>query len=422
MVSQFSKHISRQIIITVILLALGQAEAFSFETSSSAIFRDDVKTLQVRNPDFFMSPTVIRLGTRDVLHVNFDILGDQHEYLRYKLIHCNADWKPSRLMESEYVEGFNEAEVTDYAYSSNTYIHYVNYNIEIPNSELPILASGNYLLQVYPENDPDDILLQARFSVSENITGVGGVVTSRTDKGFNSEYQQLMLSVDAPGNINPYQDLIITVEQNNRPETLRSLTHPMRVDGNKVIFDHDMNLIFEAGNEYRRFETVRTDYPGMHVDSVMFGGNNWHAWLKEDSMRNDREYVYDSTQHGRFKIDEYNSTDPDLGADYVTVHFTLDAPQISGADIFIDGDFVLNHYDRLNKMTYDFNDGLYHGFMPLKQGSYNYQYVVVPHSTGIPEPAPIEGNKYETQNEYIVKVFLRTPGSRGDRLIGTTVL
>ena len=392
--------------------------------TSTKVFRSDVKTLQVSNLNDFLGSETIRMNSGDRLRVNFDIIGDEHEYLRYRLLHCNSDWQPSRLMESEYVDGFNEVELTDYAYSSNTYVHYVNYNIEIPNPELPILASGNYLLQVYPENEPDDLLLQTRFSVSENTTAVEGVVTSRTDKGFNTEYQQVSLAIDAGrlGNINPYQDLIVTVEQNRRPETMRTVSHPLRIDRGAVIFDHDMNLIFDAGNEYRRFETVRVDYPGMHVDSVKFGGSNWHAWLAEDAFRSDREYVYDQTQQGRFKIDEYNSSDPDLGADYVTVHFLLEAPQIAGADIYIDGDLTMHAFEETNRMKYDYNDGKYHAYLPLKQGSYNYQYVVVPHNTGYPLTGPIEGNKYETVNEYNVKVFLRTPGSRGDRLIGSSTL
>lgn len=407
----------------ILLLLVNAVSGFSLDTSTS-IFRDDVKTLQVRNMNDFMGPEVIRFGTGDRLAINFDIIGDDHEYLRYRLIHCNSDWQPSRLMESEYVDGFNEAEVLDYAYSSNTYIHYVNYNIEIPNPDLPILTSGNYLLQVFPESEPDDIILQARFSISENSTMVNGNITSRTDKGFNTEYQQVSLAIDAAGmsGINPYQDLIVTVEQNRRPETMRTVSHPLRIDRGAVIFEHDMNLVFDAGNEYRRFETVRSDYPGMHVDSVKFGGSNWHAWLAQDEFRKDKEYIYDQTQHGRFKIDEYNSTEPDLGADYVTVHFTLDAPQIAGAGIYVDGDFALHQFKESNRMKYDFNDGLYHAYIPLKQGSYNYQYVVVPDGTREALAAPIEGNKYETHNEYLVKVFLRTPGSRGDRLIGMNVL
>ena len=392
--------------------------------ASLLIYGIELKSVSVRNVDDFMAPIVIRQATSDRISINFDILGDQHDYLRYKLIHCNADGEKSRLMESEFLGSFNEAEVTDYAYSSNTYVHYVNYNIEIPNSDMPILASGNYILEVYAENDPDEILLDVPFSVSEGIARVSGHTTSRTDKGFNTDYQQIALEIDAAslGNINPYQDLLVTVMQNNRPETLRILEHPLRVESGKIIFEHSPELIFEAGNEYRRFETVRTDYPGMNVDSVKFSGNNWHAFLSIDEPRNETSYIFDSTQHGRFKIDEYNSSDPDLGADYVTVHFTLDAPQIGNGAIYIDGDFTGHKFDDSNLMKYDWNDGLYHARMLLKQGSYNYQYVTVPESRVGAYASPIEGNKYETRNEYLVRVYLREPGSRGDRLVGHTVL
>lgn len=405
------------------ILILSIISCWAVENTSEGVFRADVRTLKVQNPDYFMSPAVIRLGMADRLFVNFDIIGETHEYLRYRLVHCNADWQPSRLLESEYVDGFNEAEVTDYAYSSNTFVHYVNYNIEIPNPEMQPLVSGNYLLQVYPEGEPDQLLLQARFSVSENAFPVTGGVTTRTDYGFNTEYQQLTIGVDAGGGCyNPYQDFIVTVIQNNRPETMRTMSHPLRVDGSTIVFDHDPALIYPAVDEYRRFETVRADYAGMHVDSVKFGGTNWHAWLATDSPRAGRDYVYDSTQHGRFMIDEYNSTDPDLGADYVTVHFTLDAPEIVGGDVYVDGDFTLHRLDDFNCMHYDYTTRQYTAQIPLKQGSYNYQYVVAPKGGGYPDPSIIEGNKYETSNEYLVQVWLRLPGSRADRLVGTALI
>ena len=384
----------------------------------------DIRSLSVKNVDNFMAPAVIRLGTDDKLAINFDIIGDQHEYLRYRLVHLNADGKKSHLMESDYLGGFNEAEVNDYAYSSNTFVHYVNYNIEIPNPDMPILASGEYLMEVYAEHDPEEILLAVPFSITEGRSAVVGKVTSRTDKGYNTEYQQLSVEIDANGlgAINPYQDLLVTVMQNNRPETLRVLEHPIRVESGKIVYEHAPELIFEAANEYRRFETVRTDYPGKSVDSVKFDGSRWHAWLTMDEPRNEASYVYDSTQHGRFMIDDYNSTDPDLGADYVSVHFTLDAPQIGDGAIYLDGDFTGHDFNDENLMRYDWQDGLYHAELLLKQGSYNYQYVVVPYNKVGAYPSPIEGNKYETRNEYLVRVYLREPGSRGDRLVGHTVV
>lgn len=388
------------------------------------IFRDNIKTLSVSNPDFFMAPPVVRMNSNDRLNINFDILRDDYEYLRYRLIHCNADWQPSRLMESEYVEGFNEAPIQDFAFSSNTYIHYVNYNIAIPNPDLPIIASGNYLLQVFPESDPNDIILQTRFSVSEDNTPINAAITSRTDKGTDSEFQQLIIDVNVSslGNINPYQDLYVTISQNNRPETTRAIFNPMRVQNGHVIYEHSPALVFEAGNEYRRFETVRTDYPGMHVDSVKFNNGIWHAWLKPDVSRLHKPYSFDSTQHGRFKIDEYNSTDPDLSADYVMVHFSLDPGERQSGSIYLDGDFSNHQFDETNLMRYNWEDGLYHATIPLKQGSYNYQYVVMPEDGGCPSPGPIEGNKYETINEYLIQVFLRLPASRADRLIGSFLI
>lgn len=407
----------------LIIWLLGLQAIYGLDTGQQ-VFQPYVRSLTVRNPDDFMASPVMRLGSNDRLVINFDLIGDQHQYLRYRIIHCNADWQPSRLMETEYLKGFNEVEIDDYAYSSNTYVHYVNYNITLPDPQLPIIRSGNYLLQVFPEGDPDALLVQARFSVSEEITMIKGVVSSKTDRGFNTEYQQLGLSIDigATQRFNPYQDLKVVVIQNNRPETSRIITHPIRVDRSNVIYEHNPAMIFEAGNEYRRFETVRTDYPGMNVDSVMYRNGIWNAWIKTDYSRKDKEYNFDSTQHGRFKIDEYNSSDPDLSADYVMVHFSLDPGVRQNGNIYIDGNFTNHRFDDTNLMKYDWKDGLYHASIPLKQGSYNYQYVVRPEGGDYVSPAPIEGNKYETNNEYTVMVFLDEPGSRGDRLLGVTTL
>ena len=160
--------------------------------------------------------------------------------------------------------------------------------------------------------------------------------------------------------------------------------------------------------------------------------------------RADRSYLYDSTQRGRFKIDEYNSTDPDLGADYVMTHFTLDFPELTEGEIFVEGDLSLRGYSEFNRMKYDRSDGLYHLSMPLKQGSYNYQYVARPRAgidadiniggnfrdggentggnTMAADASVVEGNHYETINEYGVYVYLRQPGSRYDRLIGNALI
>lgn len=393
-------------------------------TSADRILDSRFRTLKTSVAGEFMAAPVIRLGTNDRIVVNFDQIGEDNSFLQYRLIHCNADWEPSRLVESEYLDGFNVNDVRDFAFSSGTFVHFVNYQIEIPNEDVRLKYSGNYLLQVFHQDDPDRVVLQTRFMVSENTAVVEGAALSRTDRGHYSEWQQLELSVDGEmsGISNPYSDILVRVDQNGREETARWLRNPTRVEGVKMTYEHQPDLIFPASNEYRRFESVSNGFPGMHVDSLRYMGSNYHVWLKKDEPRMYREYEYDRTQHGRFLIREYNSTDSDLGADYITVHFFLETDRVPDAEVYVDGEFTHGQYTESNRMTYDPAAGAYRVAIPLKQGAYNYQYVVRDTRNPQPSPAPIEGNKYETDNEYRVAVYYRPPGSRGDRLIGFRIL
>lgn len=390
------------------------------------IINPNFRTLKVEKEGSFMEPPVITLNGSDRIAVSFDEISDDYSHLQFRLIHCNADWQPSRLVESEYLDSFNYEDIEDYAFSSNTFTNYVNYRFTIPSEHIVPLASGNYVAEVYPQDDPDDVILRARFQVSEESAIVNGNVSPRTDRGFNSEWQQLTLGIDAANEkINPYSDIVVSVMQNRRPDTERLITHPMRVEGSRIIYDHQQELIFPASNEYRRFETVRADYPGMGVEHVGFDDRNYQAMLFTDTDRADREYTYDKTQHGRFMIDEYNSTDPDLGADYVTVYFTLDFPQLMNGDIYVEGDFTNHRYDERYRLKYNHDKGVYELAIPLKQGSYNYQYVAVKAgegTTGYGDSSLVEGNKYETNNEYNICVYYRPAISRADRLIGTATI
>lgn len=412
-------------ILTALTLAAVSVSGLYGRDTATGVMNPRFRSLQLTNADNFMGLPVIRLGTDDRLVVTFDELGDDLSYLQYRLIHCNADWQPSQLMETEYLDGFNIADVSDYAFSSNTYIHFVNYRIVIPgdgSGGLRPVKSGNYLLEVFDRNEPEVSLLQVRFSVSENIVKVYGEATGRTDRGLNTEWQQVNVGVglDESGLRSPMTDVVLTVSQNGRPDATRMISHPSRLQGKALVYEHVPDLIFPAGNEYRRFETVRANSPGMGVDSTGFAGRNYHAWLWTDKPRAGRPYMFDRTQNGRYKVDEYSASDPDLGADYVTVHFELDHPEVMNADIYVDGDLANGRYTEANRMRYDHSRHVYTLEMPLKQGSYNYQYVSVPRgkkSGG--DPSLVEGNHHETRNEYQVYVWLREPGSRADRLIGT---
>ena len=420
------------LVVTGLMLA---GLTFGADTSTR-IFNPKFRTIVTALDDNFLNDPVLILDNPDSsISFSFDELSEDRSYLRARLLHCNADWQPSVLSETEYVEGFNQADIEDFGYSANTFVHYVNYHFNIPGEGLRPLVSGNYLLQVYDVDEPDDILLQMRFRVAENAASISASADGRTDRCFNDNLQQLAVAVNTFGDItyNPYSDLFLEVTANSRPDTSRILRAPSRMQQKTIIYDHNPLLIFPAGNEYRRFETVRNDYPGMGIDHTGWEEPMYNAWLKTSYPRNDHQYSYDQTQRGRFKIDEYNSTDPDLGADYILTHFRLDMDEMPGYDIFVEGDLTQRALSDANRMKYLPDAGAYTLSLPLKQGSYNFQYVAVPRSANSraslsgPDllqgnPSLIEGDFYETRNEYNLYLWLRTPGSRADRLLAARTI
>lgn len=308
--------ISRIVISLTCLMSLFCVMVARADTDTSTrIFNRKFMTLKTMADDNFMAPPMIRMNSDDRLIVSFDEIGEDNSFLEYRLLHCDHDWQPSRLIESEYVDGFNSQRIEDYENSYATFVHFVNYRIILPNDDMRILHSGNYLLQVYDPEEPDEVILQTRFQVSESAVSINGTSNSRTDLGHYSTWQQISMEIDTKGlgNINPYQDITVDVTQNMRDETRRRLNGPLRVNGQVMVYEHQNDLIFPASNEYRRFESVSNSFAGLHVDSLRYMGSNYHVWLKPDQPRADKQYSYDRTQHGRFLVREYNATDSDLG-------------------------------------------------------------------------------------------------------------
>lgn len=409
--------------MAALLMAVAAHAAVPVNTMDAAP-EQRVRSLQLTVNDNMFAPRVLVLGANDRLRVDFDVLGDDRDYLRYRLIHCLANWQPDGLVDNEYLDGFNEAEIEDYAFSRATTVHYVHYTLTIPNDDMAPMLSGNYLLQIYSEDDPDQIWAQCRFMVSEQSVGISATVTSRTDVDYNRGHQQLQLAIDTRrgGVSDPFNDLYVVIQQNGRYDNETALRQPLRMSGTTSIYEHQPQLIFEAGNEYRRFEAISTQFPGMHIDYIDYTYPYYYTVLQTDTPRADSEYLYDSTQHGRYLVREFNSTDPTTEADYVVVLFSLDAPYDPSVEYYIDGDLTMRSFNADSHMVYNSDTGRYERAMLLKQGAYNYQYLAVPRGATRGYTARVEGDKYQTVNEYTVKVYERRPGSRYDRLLGVSTI
>ena len=92
------------------------------------------------------------MGSSSRLILKFDEHSRDPKNFHYTLVHCDAGWNPSRLATSEYMQGFSDNPVNDYAFSINTTIPFVNYRLALPNDDVRILVSGNYLLKIWEDN------------------------------------------------------------------------------------------------------------------------------------------------------------------------------------------------------------------------------------------------------------------------------
>lgn len=413
---------NRLIAALTIATAALTASAREPHDTMDGIFNERIRTVTMSVDGNRFAPPVVFMGMGAPITIEFDHLSDDRVFLRYRVVRCDANWQPSTLAEAEYLDGFNESIIEDYEYSRGTTVHYVHYGFQFPNADIAPKLSGNYLIEVYSEDDPDDVWMTRRVMLSEQSAPISTAISSRTDIDYNEGHQQLSVAVDTERArvSDPFNDLKVMIAQNGRCDNEVMLRQPLRMSGFTAIYEHSAPLIFEAGNEYRRMEVADVNYPGMGVADIEWADPYYHFTLFDDQPRAEESYVYDSTQHGRFFVRQYNSDESATEADYVVVHFALVMPEMPGTMIFLDGDFTSRRFDQSSLMTFNHATGRYEKVLLLKQGHYNYQYLTVAAGARSGTAATIEGNKYQTINEYLIKVYTRSPLDRTDRLIGVT--
>ena len=129
------------------------------------IYKPGISTVKFHPADNPLAMPAVALGRGQFLDLSFDDLYADYMNLSYTVIHCNADWTPSNLLKQEYIPRIQEGYLQRYAYSINALIPYTNYRLTLPNKDMTITKSGNYLLVVYVSGDETDLVLTRRFMV-----------------------------------------------------------------------------------------------------------------------------------------------------------------------------------------------------------------------------------------------------------------
>lgn len=411
--------------IVLSLLLMVPLCGYAQQKYENRIYAPRIQTLQATLLGDELSDPILRLESEDKIEVSFDLMSKAPNDYSYSLIHCNADWTPSQLLEMEYMKGFNDNTIDDYEPSFNTTFDYTHYAIQIPNEKVAPIVSGNYILKVYETDAPEKVVLTAQFMVVENsAVFVSGRVASNTSRGVNTAYQLLNFTINTEKSsiASPSEDLKLLIRQNGRRDNEVRDVKPTYVKVNELIYEDNRQLEFEGGTEYLRidFSHIR-NYSGQ-IDRISFHHPYYNVDVVPGARRRLNEYKYDKDVNGRYKVHGQDIW-TDLEIDYSIVHFTYpcEDPWLDGS-LYVVGYFNDNVLNGRNQMTYNFDRKQYELDIVLKNGGYNYQYLFLPYGKKEATSQRTAGSYWETENEYTIYVYYSPHGARYDRLLNVTTL
>nr|NQU93043.1 DUF5103 domain-containing protein [Bacteroidota bacterium] len=428
----------RKILYLVILLfpftgiiysAVAQDDYYNQDYIRNAdyVYKDNIKTVLLYKEGFELSAPLVQLNSTDKLVFSFDDLDGDYKKYEYTIVHCDANWNESDLMPNEYLESFTDDYIDDYQYSVNTMQTYTHYEKTIPNNVIMYRFSGNYLLKVYIEDDPENVVFTKRFFVVDPKVTVAARVrmpANINDRNRNSK-QEVRFTIQTGGSpvADPYREISVTVQQNGRWDNAITDLQPRLVSGSELIYDHDGINVFDGGSDFRYFDMKSLRYNSFRVQSIEYSQKDgYQVYLHPDQVK--RKNVYQSIQeniNGRFLIKSEDMPVSATESEYATVHFFLpyDTPLVEGK-LYLFGGLSYWQYLKLAELSYDYESAGFRASLFLKQGFYNYKYMMLPNDSKVGDVSFIEGNFFDTNNEYTIYVYYQPRGGRYTRLVNIT--
>ncbi|MGA3013063.1 MAG: DUF5103 domain-containing protein [Bacteroidales bacterium] len=422
----FHPSFTKALIVLFFLLISGmnstQAQVPDTLPNVNRIYDNEVMTVLLYKNGFEMSAPVMNMTTGERLKLSFDELDSDLKRFRYTIRHCEADWTTSSdLMTTEYIDGFQDDAIDNFSYSYNTLTNYTHYSLVFPTHKLRPKISGNYIIIVFLD-DPSNVILTWRFMIVEN-TGLSiiGKVNSANNISDRFSKQQVDFTLEYNNmTVNdPTHEIKVLITQNDRSDNEVWNPSPRFVRGTSLDFTDDPQCTFDGCNEFRYFDIKSLIYQSERIGKIVRDIHRYDVYLLDDKPRPYKNYISDKEINGRMLIkNEDNAKNSDIESDYAYVHFFLPFPApLSNGQIYILGaitDWQLNDSSR---MDYNIQRRGFEKTLLVKQGYYNYIYIFKDDQNGKTDASLIEGNHWETENEYTIWVYYHPAGAQYDQLI-----
>ncbi|HFG0565280.1 TPA: DUF5103 domain-containing protein [Flavobacterium psychrophilum] len=386
------------------------------QTISETIPPFNIKTVTFTQNTNNVIP-VFKLG--EPFQLSFDDLFGTEEDYYYTIAQYNYNWTPTLLSKNEYLNGNDNQRIQDYENSFNTLQIYSHYRLNFPNNYTQITKSGNYLVSIFNSNK--EIIFTKKIIIYEELVDVPMQVKRARNVTDNKYKHNLEFSIKSNSILfqNPVQNVKIILLQNGKWDNAIVNIKPQYTIGNDLIFKYDKETQFFAGNEYLYFDNKEIRVATNTIAKVNSNTGLYNSHLYTDSARKYKSYSYYPDINGNFKIRNLTAQNNDIEADYSWIYFTLfaiNAP--ASTNIYITGMFNNNTISPENKMDYNTNKGVFEKAILIKQGFTNYNYTILDSQNNISDKDPIDGNFYETENQYTAIVYYRQNGELYDRIIG----
>ena len=374
-------------ILTSILLLL----AFSLATAQAE--KEVAPPYYIKTVTFVQNKQnivpVFQLG--DSFQLQFDDLHGNEANYYYQIVHCDYDWKQSQLSVNEYLRGFDNQRIIDYTNSYNALQLYSHYRIQFPNRNTQLIVSGNYILKIADENG--DIVFSRKFIIYENIVTVPMQVKRARNIADVNYKHNIEFSVKSKSITfqSPLSNVKVLLLQNGKFDSGIANIKPMFTIGNDLIYKYDAETQFWAGNEFRNFENKDIRAATNNVATIDSQGG-----------------VYNPDINGSFLVNNLSAENNEIEADYAWVYFTLSAPAFyEKKDIYVCGQFNNYAKNAESKMDYNAEKAIFEKAIMIKQGFTNYQYVVADKAGKIDNANAVDGNFYQTENNYFALIYYK---------------